>query len=92
VNAVPFVVGHVHHEGENREVEVMQTARRPAAMWAVAQRPADEPAVIIDLLQFNADGVRVSYLRYTQQVRAKSLGGTPLSSSSIRHRRRSSTW
>src|ERR1700754_3210871 len=35
---------------------------------ALAARPADEPVVMINLLQFGADGGRQSYLRYMQEV------------------------
>jgi uncharacterized protein (DUF1330 family) len=40
----------------------------PEQLTALAARPADEPVVMINLLQFRADGGRESYLRYTQEV------------------------
>ena len=35
---------------------------------AFAARPADAPVVMINLLQFRAEGGRENYLRYTQEV------------------------
>ncbi len=45
---------------------------------ALAARPADAPVVMINLLQFRADGGRESYLRYTQEVapHLQRVGGT----------------
>ena len=40
----------------------------PAQFAALAARPADEPVVMINLLQFRAEGGQRSYLRYTQEV------------------------
>ena len=40
----------------------------PDQFAALAARPADEPVVMINLLQFKADGGRESYLRYTPSV------------------------
>ena len=37
-------------------------------MAALAARPADEPVVMINLLQFRLDGGRESYVRYAQEV------------------------
>jgi uncharacterized protein (DUF1330 family) len=45
---------------------------------ALAARPADEPVVMVNLLQFRADGGRESYRRYAQEVAPHLLrvGGT----------------
>jgi uncharacterized protein (DUF1330 family) len=45
---------------------------------ALAARPADEPVVMINLLQFRADGGRESYLRYMHEVTPHlvRVGGT----------------
>ena len=40
----------------------------PEQFAALAARPADAPVVVINLLQFRADGGRESYLRYTREV------------------------
>jgi uncharacterized protein (DUF1330 family) len=40
----------------------------PEQFEALAARPADQPVVMINLLQFRADGGRQSYLRYMQEV------------------------
>ena len=40
----------------------------PEQLAALAARPADEPVVMINLLQFKAAGGRESYLRYAQEV------------------------
>jgi len=40
----------------------------PEQFAALAARPADEPAVMINLPQFRADGGRQSYISYTQEV------------------------
>jgi uncharacterized protein (DUF1330 family) len=50
----------------------------PDQFAALAARPADEPIVMINLLQFKADGGRESYLRYTQEVapHLQRVGGT----------------
>ena len=40
----------------------------PEQFAALAARPADEPVVMINLLQFRAEGGRQSYLRYTREV------------------------
>jgi uncharacterized protein (DUF1330 family) len=40
----------------------------PEQFAALAARPADAPVVMINLLQFRADGGRESYLRYTREV------------------------
>jgi uncharacterized protein (DUF1330 family) len=49
----------------------------PEQVAALAARPADE-AVMINLLQFRANGGRESYLRYTQEVapHLQRVGGT----------------
>jgi uncharacterized protein (DUF1330 family) len=50
----------------------------PEQFAALAARPADAPVVMINLLQFKADGGRESYLRYTQEVvpHLQRVGGT----------------
>jgi len=50
----------------------------PEQFAALAARPADAPVVMINLLQFCADGGRESYLRYTQEVvpHLQRVGGT----------------
>jgi uncharacterized protein (DUF1330 family) len=50
----------------------------PEQLAALAARPADAPVVMINLLQFRADGGRESYLRYTQEVvpHLQRVGGT----------------
>jgi uncharacterized protein (DUF1330 family) len=50
----------------------------PEQFAALAARPADAPVVMINLLQFRADGGRESYLRYTQEVvpHLQRVGGT----------------
>ena len=50
----------------------------PEQFAALAARPADEPVVMINLLQFKADGGRESYLRYTREVapHLQRVGGT----------------
>jgi uncharacterized protein (DUF1330 family) len=50
----------------------------PEQFEALAARSADEPVVMINLLQFKADGGRESYLRYTQEVapHLQRVGGT----------------
>jgi len=40
----------------------------PEQFEALAARPADAPVVMINLLQFRAEGGRENYLRYTQEV------------------------
>jgi uncharacterized protein (DUF1330 family) len=40
----------------------------PEQFAALAARPADASVVMINLLQFRADGGRESYLRYTREV------------------------
>jgi uncharacterized protein (DUF1330 family) len=49
----------------------------PEQLQALAARPADEPVVMVNLLQFN-DGGRASYLRYGQEVgpHLERVGGT----------------
>lgn len=44
----------------------------------LAARPPDAPVVMINLLQFKADGGRESYLRYTREVipHLQRVGGT----------------
>jgi uncharacterized protein (DUF1330 family) len=39
----------------------------PEQLEALAARPADAPVVMINLLQFRAEGGRENYLRYTQE-------------------------
>jgi len=50
----------------------------PEQVAALAARPADEPVVMINLLQFRAEGGRQSYLRYIQEVtpHLQRVGGT----------------
>jgi uncharacterized protein (DUF1330 family) len=50
----------------------------PEQIAALTARPADEPVVMINLLQFRADGGRESYLHYAQEVAPHLLrvGGT----------------
>jgi uncharacterized protein (DUF1330 family) len=50
----------------------------PEQLAALATRPADAPVVMINLLQFRADGGRESYLRYAQEVapHLQRVGGT----------------
>jgi uncharacterized protein (DUF1330 family) len=50
----------------------------PEQLAALAARPANAPVVMINLLQFRADGGRESYLRYAQEVAPHLLrvGGT----------------
>jgi uncharacterized protein (DUF1330 family) len=50
----------------------------PEQFAALAARPADAPVVMINLLQFRADGGRESYLRYAQEVapHLQRVGGT----------------
>jgi uncharacterized protein (DUF1330 family) len=50
----------------------------PDQIAALAARAADEPVVMINLLQFRADGGRQSYLRYMQEVvpHVQRVGGT----------------
>ena len=50
----------------------------PEQIAALAARPPDAPVVMINLLQFRADGGRESYLRYTQEVvpHLQRVGGT----------------
>ena len=40
----------------------------PEQFEALAARPADAPVVMINVLQFRAEGGRENYLRYTQEV------------------------
>ena len=40
----------------------------PEQFEALLARAADEPVVMINLLQFKADGGRQSYIRYTHEV------------------------
>jgi uncharacterized protein (DUF1330 family) len=50
----------------------------PEQIQALAARPADKPVVMINLLQFRADGGRQSCLRYMQEVtpHLERVGGT----------------
>jgi uncharacterized protein (DUF1330 family) len=50
----------------------------PERLAALASRQADVPVVMINLLQFRADGGRESYLRYAQEVapHLQRVGGT----------------
>jgi len=50
----------------------------PEQVAALAARPADEPFVMINLLQFKADGGRQRYIRYIQEVtpHLERVGGT----------------
>lgn len=58
----------------------MSSPPEPTAeqMAALAARPADEPVVMINLLQFRLDGGRASYVRYAQEVvpHLQRVGGT----------------
>lgn len=58
----------------------MSSSLEPTAeqFAALAARPADEPVVMINLLQFRADGGRQSYIRYAQEVtpHLQRVGGT----------------
>jgi uncharacterized protein (DUF1330 family) len=50
----------------------------PDQIAALAARPANEPVVMINLLQFRTDGGRQSYIRYIQEVtpHLQRVGGT----------------
>ena len=50
----------------------------PEQFAALAARSADEPVVMINLLQFRADGGRQSYIRYAHEVvpHLQRVGGT----------------
>ena len=50
----------------------------PEQLEALAARQADAPVVMINLLQFRADGGRQSYLRYMKEVMShlQRVGGT----------------
>ncbi len=50
----------------------------PEQFAALAARPADAPVVMVNLLQFRADGGRESYARYAQEVapHLQRVGGT----------------
>src|SRR5262245_56351236 len=50
----------------------------PEQLEALAARPADAPVVMINLLQFRAEGGRESYLRYAHEVAShlQRVGGT----------------
>ena len=50
----------------------------PEQLAALAARPADEPVVMINLLQFRADSGRQSYIRYAHEVvpHLQRVGGT----------------
>jgi uncharacterized protein (DUF1330 family) len=50
----------------------------PEQIAALGARPAGEPVVMINLLQFRADGGRQSYIRYTHEVtpHLQRVGGT----------------
>jgi uncharacterized protein (DUF1330 family) len=50
----------------------------PEQIAALMARPADEPVVMINLLQFRPDGGRQSYIRYIQEVtpHLQRVGGT----------------
>jgi uncharacterized protein (DUF1330 family) len=50
----------------------------PEQVAALAARPADQPVVMVNLLQFRADGGQLSYLRYLQEAAAHlaRVGGT----------------
>jgi uncharacterized protein (DUF1330 family) len=56
----------------------MALAPTPEQLAALAARQADAPVVMINLLQFKADGGRESYLRYTREVapHLQRVGGT----------------
>jgi uncharacterized protein (DUF1330 family) len=62
-------------EGANVSASLEPT---PDQIATLAARPADEPVVMINLLQFRADGGRQSYLRYMQEVvpHLQRVGGT----------------
>jgi uncharacterized protein (DUF1330 family) len=50
----------------------------PEQLAELAARPTDVPVVMINLLQFRADGGRESYVRYAQEVapHLQRVGGT----------------
>jgi uncharacterized protein (DUF1330 family) len=50
----------------------------PEQFAALAARPADAPVVMVNLLQFRADGGRESYARYAREVapHLQRVGGT----------------
>jgi uncharacterized protein (DUF1330 family) len=56
----------------------MALAPTPEQLAALAARQADAPVVLINLLQFKADGGRESCLRYTREVapHLQRVGGT----------------
>ena len=62
----------------------------PEQIEALAARPADQPVVMINLLQFRADGGRQSYLRYMQEV-TPHCSASAAPSATRANRRRSSS-
>ena len=66
--------------GYQRVRLAMSSSLEPTAeqFAALAARHADEPVVMINLLQFRADGGRQGYIRYTQEVTThlQRVGGT----------------
>jgi uncharacterized protein (DUF1330 family) len=56
----------------------MATEPTPDQIAGLATRPADEPVVMVNLLQFRADGGRESYLHYARDVmpHLQRVGGT----------------
>jgi uncharacterized protein (DUF1330 family) len=73
-----------HNEANCRVDSTLEDAMRwsveptPEQIATLAARPADAPVVMINLLQFCADGGRESYLRYAQEVapHLQRVGGT----------------
>jgi uncharacterized protein (DUF1330 family) len=59
-------------------VNVAALEPTPEQIEALAARPADEPVVMINLLQFRDDGGRQSYIRYIREVtpHLQRVGGT----------------
>jgi len=56
----------------------MSVEPTPEQIAALMARSADEPVVMVNLLQFRANGGRESYLRYVQEAAAhlERVGGT----------------
>ena len=69
---------HNRHDGDLVVGMSASLEPSPEQLAALAERPADAPVVMINLLQFRADGGRESYLRYAQEVapHLQRVGGT----------------
>jgi uncharacterized protein (DUF1330 family) len=69
-----------NHHVDPAQEDAMSSSLEPTPeqFAALAARPADEPVVMINLLQFTADGGRESYFRYAQEVapHLQRVGGT----------------